>query len=114
MATLTVQDLDVGGLDPTLVAADAGLSDQFENRDERVMFEVSNGGGSTCNVTISAQRACNHGFTHDISEAVLAGEDRRFGPFDKERFNDTNGNIVVSYDQVASVTVAATRLPKSP
>ena len=114
MAVLTVQDVSLVGLDPAYVAADAGLTDSFENRDERAMFEVVNGGGGACEVTIAATHACNHGFTHDIIESIPAGQNRVFGPFDKERFNSATGTIGVSYDQVTTVTVAALRLPKAP
>ena len=111
---VAVQDVSLVGLDPAYVAADAGLAQTFENRDERVMFEVVNGGGGAVLVTISATRACNHGFTHDISESVPAGQNRVFGPFDKERFNTSAGIVDVAYDQVTTVTVAALRLPKAP
>ena len=113
MATLTVQDIVVAGLEATYAAASAG-GDDFANTDEKTMFHVKNGDADALEVTISATRACNHGTTHDIVASIPASNDRMFGPFDKERFNDATGKIGVAYDDETSVTVAAIRLPVSP
>ncbi len=114
MATLTVQDmLLVATADQTAVAAAAG-GDAFENTDERVFFRAINGSGGAITITIDAPTPCNHGFTHDVAGAVAAGETWDFGPFDKERFNDANGLIQVTYSTEVSLTVAAIRLPVAP
>ncbi len=110
MATLTVQDVTLDGAELTAAAA-AGGGDEFENTDERTIFRAINGSGAPITVTIDAPSTCNHGFNHDIAGAVPAGETWDFGPFDKERFNDSSSLVQVTYSGVTSLTVAAIRVP---
>jgi hypothetical protein len=114
MATLTVQDLLLEATADQTADAATNTGDAFENIDERVFFRAINGSGAPITVTIAAQEQCNHGFTHDVVGAVVNGEFWDFGPFDKERFNDANGLIQVTYSTEVSLTVAAIRLPVAP
>jgi len=112
VATLVVQDIVIAGLETTFAAASSG-GDEFAN-DERTVFHVKNDDADALEVTISATVNCNHGFTHDVVSSLPAGVDRMFGPFDRERFNDSAGMIQVTYDDETSVTVAAVGLPRAP
>lgn len=109
MATLTVLDIDLGGLvNPTLTAA-AGGGDDFAN-DGRTMFYVNNGGGGgitvTFNDTGSAAPAEAKSFDPDVDVAVGAGELALIGPFPTNRFTSS---CAVTYSGVTSVTVAPMR-----
>ena len=113
MATLTVQDIVLAGLE-TAFAAASSTGDEFANTDERVVFHVKNDDADALVVTVASSGDCNQGFTHDVVASIPTGLERVFGPFDKERFNDSTGMIQVTYDDETSVTVAAIRLPRAP
>lgn len=108
MAVLTVQDINQSGLNPVLVAANVG-GDSIPNEAGNSMFRVKNGGGASTVVTVNSVAPCSHGFDHDLTITVLAGEDRLIGPFPRSRFNDTNSQVGVTYSVVTSVTVAVLR-----
>jgi uncharacterized Zn-binding protein involved in type VI secretion len=110
MATLTPLTTGLtGSANPSYVAAGAG-GDEFANTDEKTILHVKNGGGGACAVTITGQQASNHGYTNNEGGSVPAGEEKFFGPFSKDRFNDVDGDVQITYDQVTSVTVAVIRL----
>lgn len=123
MATLTVAKISggtralssstetwTGLLEPTKVGAAAG-GDQFPN-DGRTVLEVLNGGGGSINVTVVQQNADADGYKENKVMAVANGATlgRRLGPFEKNLFDDANGNVQVTYSGVTSVTVAAVSL----
>lgn len=114
MASLTPTYIDaLGSFDPTgLVAASAG-GDQFNNlvaTTERTFLRVVNGGGSPITVTIASQVLCNQGYTHDLAVSVAASGEEWIGPLSRDRFNDGNGNVQITYSGVTSVTVQAVRI----
>lgn len=108
MALLSLQDVDAAGASITTQAA-AASGDTFNNADERVQFYVVNTSGVTRTITISAVGECSHGFVHDTVQAVLNNETWTFGPFDRGRFNDSQGIVSVTYDNEAGLAVAAIR-----
>lgn len=108
MAVLSVQTSDLDGLVVSYEAADAA-GDEFVN-DGRTEFRVRNNDASAKQVTITSQRQCNQGYTHDEGGSVAAGDEAVFGPFDVARFNDNNGRVQVSYDDVTSVEVAVVKV----
>lgn len=110
MAQLTLQTTAITGLAPTYAAATGG-GDAFAN-DGLTYFHVKNGGGSSINVTVNSVTACDQGFDHDQVVAVPNGGERILGPFPVGRWNDTSGNVTVSYSAVTSVTVAAVKVPR--
>jgi hypothetical protein len=69
-------------------------------------LHVRNAGGTACIVTVHSQTLCDQGSTHDKTYTVGAAADRLLGPFDPSRFADTDNFVQLTYDQVASVTVA--------
>lgn len=105
MATLSVQKVGLTGLAPTFAVASAG-GDDFLNSG-RVVLYVKNGGTSDQIVTVNSQTPCNYGFDHDVVVTVPASGERIIGPFAKQRFDDPNGKVQISYSGVTSVTVAA-------
>ena len=117
MATLTPAIIAEGGVALAAVAA-AGGGDQFANpNDARTFLEVINGGAGAITVTITAQTASfNVPGRGTLTKAngggsVAAGATKLFGPFAADAFNDSSGNVQVSYSGVTSVTVQAFRLP---
>jgi hypothetical protein len=106
MAELTIQNTSLGGIAPTFAAADAA-GDSFEN-DGRTVIHVKNASAGAITATIDSAALCNHGFDHDISVSVPAGGERMIGPFPRVRFGSP---AQVGYSAVASVSVAAVRVP---
>lgn len=118
MAVLTVQDITLSGLAISTASA-GGSGDLFVNpNDERTFLQVTNGSGSSINVTVTAQGTSlqKAGFgTVSVSDTVVAvanGATTLIGPFPSARFNNASGQVAVAYSDNTSVTVAAVRLPK--
>jgi len=109
MAVLTVQQVNLTGLAPAFAAASAG-GDEFVNSGRAVLY-VKNGDISDKTVTVDSQTPCNQGFDHDAQVIVPASEERIIGPFPKNRFDDANGKVQISYSDVTSVTVAVIEIP---
>jgi hypothetical protein len=117
MATLAVQVISHGlsagtysGLNPaTGLASAAAGGDVFFN-DGRTFLRVKNGDSGAHVVTVNSIFNCNQGHDHNIVISVPAGEERWFGPFSPQQFNDANDLVAVTYDGVTSVQVEALRL----
>ncbi|BCJ86452.1 hypothetical protein [Effusibacillus dendaii] len=108
MAVLNVQDITASGITPSYTAA-AAAGDSFAN-DGQTMLHVKNGDTAAHTVTIKSARQCNQGFTHDLTVSVAAGSDKMIGPFSRDRFNDDNGRVQITYDAVTGMTVAVLQL----
>lgn len=104
MATLTPQTGGSSGVTLSFVAADVA-GDEFPNNGRTVLI-VKNDDTGSHDVTIVSQENCSQGFNHDVVVSVAAGEQALIGQFSRSRFNDTNGLVQVTYDDVTSVTVA--------
>lgn len=113
MAAISVQDVDLVGIDPTFTAAEE-TGDTIQNANERVVIRIKNGAGAARTVTINAQNPCSHGFEHDVAVVTADGDDITVGPFDKERFNTASGLLSLTYDDHTSVTIAALNITKAP
>lgn len=116
MATLNVQEVDLGtGLAVTYASADVA-GDQYAN-EGRTYLHVRNGGGAPITVTVAAQQTAiddpqfgrivpgNRAFT------VTNGTDRIIPFLAPGGYNNSNGRVAVTYSGVTSVTVAAIRAP---
>lgn len=113
MATLSVQSIVRTGLNPSLTAA-AEAGDAFAN-DGKTFLRVKNAHASAARtVTITSQLpagAVPQGTAKtDLTVSVTATQERWIGPFDPAAFNDSNGRVVVTYDDEADVTVGAFKL----
>lgn len=108
MATLTVTQLTLDGVDPGYVAADAG-GDEFPV-DTRTIFTIRNGDASPITVTIASQLAAVPGLAPDDAEVTVPATDEREVVFQPAKpFADANSLVQVTYSAVTSVTVAARR-----
>lgn len=104
MATLAVVSAVVSGAVYTPVAAAAG-GDVFPN-DGNTRLLVTNGGGSSINVTVTPQNTVNGLSLSAVVVAVGAGVSKIIGPFPPQYFNNASNQVVLTYSGVTSVTVA--------
>ena len=107
MTAIVPQNVDLNGLKPTYGAVAA--SDTMQN-DGHTILHVKNGNAAACVVTIDSLAACSQGSDHNEGASIPAGEDHFFGPFDRTRFNDPNGDVGITYSVTPSVTVAALKV----
>lgn len=110
MAELTVQEMDRNGLTPSYDSADAG-GDTFTWA-RYAFLHVKNDDDASHDVTIAEQHdSAPAGYEEaDLVVSVPAGEERMIGPLDRQAYQNDDGDVEVSYDDVTSVTVAAIKL----
>lgn len=111
MATLTPKAPTLAGTTLAPSSAAAG-GDTFANPRGTAMLYVKNGGGSSINVTLTAQQTKRpaegpwpEATVPDVVVAVAAGVEKIIGPI-PSAYNTDTGNVAVSYSAVTSVTVA--------
>lgn len=110
MATISEQTFDEAGTDLTLSSAASG-GDQFANQGQHLLI-VKNGDASSKTVTITAQSTSFESSTYgnsvkqDQSLAVAAGSVGVMGPFPVQAFNDSSGNVQITYSAATSVEIA--------
>lgn len=106
---LTPQVMVVAGLEATLAAANADGS-YFVNSGRDFIW-IKNGHSSPQSVIIDSPVECSQGSSHDITVAVTNGEERLIGPFPQSRFNNTNGQVNLTFSGVTLLTIAIIRMP---
>lgn len=112
MATLSTQEIDLDGLNPSMSSA-AGGGDAF-TPDDRTFLLVTNGGGSPITVTVATPGTELGGqlTRGDSATSVTNGQSRYIGPFPAEYFVDpATGLAGIAYSAATSVTVAVLRVP---
>ena len=102
---LTVQNATLDGLDIVYTAANAD-GNYFTNNGKTVLL-VKNGSGGDITVTTDSQVNSNQGYDNDEDAVIGAGDTNSVGSFNKNRFNDSDGYVQVTYSSVTSITVAA-------
>lgn len=108
-SAITVQNATKTGL--AVTTASANVDGNYFTNDGKSYLQVTNGGGSSINVTIDSPVVCSQGGVHDEVIAVGAGVTKVIGSFDKSQFNDpVTGRVNVSYSAVTTVTVAVVSL----
>lgn len=106
MATLAYQRAAIRGTLFATQAASGGGDKVAPSNDGAVL--VTNGGGSSVNVTIAVPGNTKYGAAEpDIVVAVAAGQAKLFGPFPNDLADPADGLVAISYSDVTSVTVAA-------
>jgi len=110
MATFAVQNVVLGGINPTLNPATSVLGDQCTN-DGNVLLYFRNTGAINVTVTINAVTLCNQGFDHDVQFIVAptTGE-QLVGPFPTSRFNTADGFITWTYSASSGLSVGCFRV----
>lgn len=111
MATLTVQKPAATPVDISYAACAAG-GDKFLN-DGKTQIHIKNASAGAITVTFTAgasnANTCNFGVTgtaHQRQEVIPAGANRLIGFFDKDRYNDTDGYVNMTYSGVTTLTIA--------
>lgn len=112
MATLTVQTITESGLTATYASASAG-GDVVAN-DGNVFLHVKNASGSPITLTIAKQTSATINDTvygkltkADATATIAAGAEVLIGGFKPDAFNNSSGQIAISYSSATSVTIAA-------
>lgn len=109
MAALTVQNIALAGITPSLTAA-AEAGDTFIN-DGNTYFQVKNASGAEITVTFTTAGTFRGVALENPTVTVAATTgDKLVGPFDKEAFNNSTGSVAITYSAFASVTVGAFKL----
>lgn len=111
MADLTVQDIDLSGLNPSYAAADAA-GDRFQpGTTNPVLVHVKNGDAVSHTMTLVDARSkapeAAVSFDPNVEIEIPAGEERIVEV--NHRFVDSDGWADIEYDAVASVTIAVFR-----
>ena len=95
MAQITVQTVDLDGVVPAKTVATA--ADWFYNSG-RVFILMENLDAAERSVVINSQRDCDQGTDHDETIVVLPANDwKMIGPLPKNRFNDADGKVHLTY-----------------
>lgn len=116
MAALTIQTIADTGIVPSLASVNTGDT-VADDGTARTFVEVSNGGGSSINVTVPAQQTSvvvpgvGSLTVSDIVVAVASGARKLIGPFSRAYIN-TSGNVTLNYSATTSVTAGAFKLAK--
>ena len=112
MAEVTIQQITETGGSVTYSAATSGDGDVADNGGS-TFLHIKNGGGGSITATITAQTtSIDSSIYGDLTKAnasiAVAAEGEAFiGPFKPSAFNDSNGQIAITYSGVTSVTIAA-------
>lgn len=106
---IAVQFSSLGGLDPVYSSPSSG-GDAFTN-DGRVKLWVINAGSTTRTLRFKSFRACDQGVLHDQVSTIDPGKRIEFGPFNSSRFNDSQQQVEVIYDNTLGLQVAAISPP---
>lgn len=109
MATLTVVNASIAGVDMT-GAACAGGGDQWANSGQEILQFV-NGSGGSINVTVATQATVDGMGLSENVVAVGAGATKTIGPFPPGRYNDGSGYAQITYSGVTSLTVKVLKVP---
>ena len=112
MALITPQVIVAAGIVRTFEAVAAG-GDEFVNSGRHFIAVINAHAADSRTITVNSQTLCNQGVDHDIAVAITAAQDEKvFGPFPKDRFNDSDGKVQITYsDSGADLTIAVFELP---
>ena len=109
------RNLNLGAAEANMTAVSA--SDTVNNADGKTMLLISNQGGSTDNVSVTAQNtgqrtAGGASVTAAAETAAIATTERRIlGPFPPSIYNDAAGFLTITHSFTTSVKIYAFALP---
>lgn len=114
MATLTaLTPVETG---TTYTTASAAVGGDVVANNGKTILQVTNGSGSSITVTVAA---VNTDLSNPLQGSVTksnsitsvgAGATKIIGPFPTGVFNNTSGQIAITYSAVTSITIAAITL----
>lgn len=110
MATLTVTQIDRSGVVHTLGAAASG-GDVFPNTGREFIVVRNAAAAATRTVTFALTRTVDSVTPAGKAVTLAQSTTRMIGPFPTELYNNSNGQVAVTYsDSAADVTVQVLRL----
>jgi len=106
MATKSVQTIirTGTGLTPAYTSCSGG-GDVFPNAGNEVIH-IKNGHSGAQTVTIVSQSTVDGLAVADRAIAIPAGEERFIGPFPQGTYNNSSGQVELTYSGVTSLTIA--------
>ena len=113
MATPTIQDITTlsSGLTPAYAAGDAAETYLIPNNGD-VFVHVKKTGLNNCTVTVVTPNTVGGLAITDYTATVVATTgDKMLGPFDPAIYNNTAGQISMTFSEVTSLTFAVLRFP---
>lgn len=108
--TLVPQNIVQTGLTVVPVGSLSTSNNYKIRNDGKTFLQVINGGGGSVVVTIVTQAVLGGNAVADRVVTVLTVTEQLIGPFPPSVFNDSNGDIDVSYDTITSLSHAALHL----
>lgn len=107
MAVQTVQTIGRAGLnlETVAVAADVGLTEKWAGTGAEFLY-VNNGQASPITVTITIEQTVDGQTVAARTVSVPASHHMLIGPFPTGVYNDTSGNVNISWSSATSVTLA--------
>lgn len=104
---LSVQQMDISGLEPAYTAANADGHSVANNGE--MFLHVKN--AAVTNITVTLVSIPDPwGRVGDRAVVVPAGKERMIGPIPPLLFNQADGTVNVNFTAVTSVTIAAVRV----
>lgn len=114
MATLDVQQIVHGGLNPSYVSCGGTPEgDEFVNNG-RTFIHIKSTAIQSWTITVNSQKLCDQGHDHNLAVMIpMTDGERLIGPLSTTRFNDGAGKVKLTYDGVTNMTIAVFQLPAS-
>ena len=111
MAVLSIVTPDIDGESPGFAAA-ASSGDKFAN-DGNTYVRIKNGQLSARTITFDSPGKCSFDLAanaaHDAVIVVAGNSELEVGPFERDRFNDGDGRVAMTYSSAASVTLSVVK-----
>lgn len=110
---ITPQRVVLVGIVPSYEAALAD-GNEFENSGRHFIHAKNGNATEARTVTITSQVDCNQDVNHPAPVEILAADDEKmFGPFPVDRFNDAAGKVQITYTPStgADITIAVIEVP---
>jgi len=110
LQTVVPQNIDQDGLVVVHTGSLSTSNNYIIRNDGKMFIRVVNGGGSPAVTTIVTRNSVAGNAIADRVVSVAAGTEQNIGPFPPSVFNDSNGDVDVSFDFITSVTLASLHL----
>ncbi len=107
---LTVQKILPTGIVVTHLGSLSISNNYLARNDGRMFLRVVNGSGGPVVCTIVSRNQVGGLAIADQAVTVAAGTEQNIGPFPPSIYNNTDGDIDASFDDITSTTIAALQL----
>lgn len=104
---VSVQRPTAAGLKPTNTGSLSTSNTYLVPNDGKTVLRVNNKSGEATKVTIKTPNTVGGNAIADKEVEVIAGEERIIGPFERDTYNNVDGNLEVTFSKITEVTVAA-------